>query len=248
MSKSDCERGTRLTEWAVRWTFVKLSREVGLRGSKDSHGPRLHDLRHRLAVTTLLRWYRNGIDVERHLPELATYLGHAHITDTILVFDGNAGAAAASAAAGGTISAGIPPMSAAPTFPALLEAFFTDRLIRQRQASPHTLASYGDTFCLLLAYVQRQLRKGASHVTLPDLDTAFLGAFLDHLEHETRQQRQEPQCPSCRHPFLLPLCGLACAGTQRIGSARARHSEQALRAPAGRLPPQRRSRRLARRP
>ncbi|UVK49679.1 site-specific integrase (plasmid) [Mesorhizobium sp. AR02] len=75
-------------------------------------------------------------------------------------------------------------MSAAPTFPALLEAFFTDRLIRQRQASPHTLASYRDTFCLLLAYAQRQLRKGASHVTLPDLDTAFLGAFLDHLEHE----------------------------------------------------------------
>ncbi|WP_287378445.1 tyrosine-type recombinase/integrase [Mesorhizobium sp.] len=48
------ERGTRLTERAVRWTFVKLSREVGLRGSKDSHGPRLHDLGHRLAVTTLL--------------------------------------------------------------------------------------------------------------------------------------------------------------------------------------------------
>ncbi|TGS81053.1 integrase [Mesorhizobium sp. M3A.F.Ca.ET.174.01.1.1] len=76
------ERGTRLTEWAVRWTFVKLSHEVGLRGANDSRGPRLHDLRHRLAVTTLLRWYRNGVDVERHLPDLATYLGHAHITDT----------------------------------------------------------------------------------------------------------------------------------------------------------------------
>jgi integrase/recombinase XerD len=68
-------------------------------------------------------------------------------------------------------------MNAARTFPALLEAFFTDRLIRQRQASPHTLASYRDTFC-------RQLRKGASDVSLPDLDTPFLGAFLDHLEHE----------------------------------------------------------------
>jgi integrase/recombinase XerD len=33
-------------------------------------------------VTTLLRWYHNGIDVERHLPQLATYLGHSHITDT----------------------------------------------------------------------------------------------------------------------------------------------------------------------
>lgn len=76
------ERGTRLTEWAVRWTFVKLSREIGLRGADDSRGPRLHDLRHRLAVMTLLRWYRDDVDVERHLPELATYLGHSHITDT----------------------------------------------------------------------------------------------------------------------------------------------------------------------
>ncbi|MER8950406.1 hypothetical protein [Mesorhizobium sp. M0809] len=76
------ERGTRLTEWAVRWTFVKLSREAGLRGDNDSRGPRLHDLRHRPAVTTLLRWYRNSVDVQRHLLELATYLGHAHITDT----------------------------------------------------------------------------------------------------------------------------------------------------------------------
>lgn len=76
------ERGTRVTEWSVRWTFVKLSHEIGLRRPDDSRGPRLHDLRHRLAITTLLDWYRRGVDVERHLPELSTYLGHAHITDT----------------------------------------------------------------------------------------------------------------------------------------------------------------------
>jgi integrase/recombinase XerD len=76
------DRGTRLTEWSVRWTFVELSHEMGLRGAGDSRGPRLHDLRHRLAVNTLLRWYRDGTDVERHLPELSTYLGHGHITDT----------------------------------------------------------------------------------------------------------------------------------------------------------------------
>lgn len=76
------ERGRRLTEWSVRWTFVKLSREIGLRGADDARGPRLHDLRHRLAIVTLFRWYRDGVDVERHLPKLSTYLGHAHITDT----------------------------------------------------------------------------------------------------------------------------------------------------------------------
>lgn len=76
------DRGTRLTEWCVRWTFVKLSHEIGLRSASDSRGPRLHDLRHRLAINTLLDWYRRGVDVERHLPELSTYLGHAHVTDT----------------------------------------------------------------------------------------------------------------------------------------------------------------------
>lgn len=76
------DRGTRLTQWTVRRTFVRLSRQVGLRGSADRFGPRLHDLRHRFAVQTLLGWYRAGADVERHLPELATYLGHRHVTDT----------------------------------------------------------------------------------------------------------------------------------------------------------------------
>jgi integrase len=76
------DRGTRLTEWCVRWTFVKLSHEIGLRGDGDSRGPRLHDLRHRLAINTLLKWYQHGVDVERRLPELSTYLGHAHVTDT----------------------------------------------------------------------------------------------------------------------------------------------------------------------
>ena len=78
------ERGTRITEWALRWTFAKLSKQIGLRGSARSHGkgPRLHDIRHRFAVNTLLRWYRDGVDVECHLPRLATWLGHARISDT----------------------------------------------------------------------------------------------------------------------------------------------------------------------
>ncbi len=76
------ERGRRLTTWAVRWTFIQLSRRIGLRGATDSHGPRLHDFRHRFAVHTLLGWYRAGVDVEQRIPHLATYLGHTHVTDT----------------------------------------------------------------------------------------------------------------------------------------------------------------------
>ena len=76
------ERGTRLTPERVWWTFVLLSRQIGLRGPADRHGPRLHDLRHRFAVQTLLGWYRAGLNVEQHLPELSAYLGHAHVNDT----------------------------------------------------------------------------------------------------------------------------------------------------------------------
>jgi integrase len=59
-----------------------ISRRIGIRGAMDSHGPRLHDFRHRFAVQTLLRWHQNGEDVRRRLPVLSTYLGHGHVTDT----------------------------------------------------------------------------------------------------------------------------------------------------------------------
>ena len=82
------ERGIRITGWAARYTFAKVSREIGLRapvevkGRYHGHGPRLHDMRHRFAVRTLIDWYRAGLDVEREIPKLATYLGHVHVHDT----------------------------------------------------------------------------------------------------------------------------------------------------------------------
>lgn len=67
-------------------------------------------------------------------------------------------------------------------FPGLLQAFFTDRLMHQRQASPHTIASYRDTFRLLLQFAHERLRKEPSALSINDLDTPFIGVFLDHLE------------------------------------------------------------------
>lgn len=69
-------------------------------------------------------------------------------------------------------------------FPALIQAFFTDRLIAQRNASPNTIAAYRDTFRLLFEYARKQLRKAPSALTLEDLNSSFIGAFLDHLEHD----------------------------------------------------------------
>ena len=75
-------RGTALGVSAVNRRFRRISRQIGLRGPKDRHGPRLHDLRHRFAIETLLRWYRNGEQVDRLLPVLSTYLGHTRVTGT----------------------------------------------------------------------------------------------------------------------------------------------------------------------
>ena len=75
-------RGNRLDGGQVRRTFYRLSRKVGLRGLTASHGPSLHDFRHRFAATALLNWYRSGQEPERRLPLLSTYLGHGHVSDT----------------------------------------------------------------------------------------------------------------------------------------------------------------------
>jgi len=73
---------TRLEQSCVSRTFYKLSRWVGLRGLTDHHGPRLQDFRHAFAVRTVLRWYREEVDVDPRMPVLSTYLGHGHVSDT----------------------------------------------------------------------------------------------------------------------------------------------------------------------
>ena len=70
------------------------------------------------------------------------------------------------------------------TFPALLESFFTDRLMRQRKASPNTIASHRDTFRLLLKFAKISLNKEPSKLKIEDLDAPFIGSFLDYLEKE----------------------------------------------------------------
>ena len=78
------EKGDRITEWIARYTFAKISQRIGLRAAakRRGHGPRLQDMRHRFAARTLIHWYRAGLDVERELPKLSTYLGHVHVNDT----------------------------------------------------------------------------------------------------------------------------------------------------------------------
>lgn len=65
-----------------------------------------------------------------------------------------------------------------------LQTFFTDRLIRQRNASPHTITSYRDTWRLLLAFTAERTGRPPSELDLADLDASLVAAFLDHLERD----------------------------------------------------------------
>jgi integrase len=80
------ETGRPLLTCAVRRTFAKMSLAVGIRhpgvGRRVGRGPRLQDFRHTFATRKLVEWYRAGLDVERELPKLSTYLGHSDVAHT----------------------------------------------------------------------------------------------------------------------------------------------------------------------
>jgi integrase/recombinase XerD len=90
------EQVRRITVDAARYHFAHVSQRLGHRASsqglsgrlrvrmrlRHGRGPRLHDLRHRFAAHTLLNWYRSGVDVEREIPKLTTYLGHCAVSHT----------------------------------------------------------------------------------------------------------------------------------------------------------------------
>lgn len=73
-------------------------------------------------------------------------------------------------------------MSGRTSLAPLLERFFTDRLLHQRQVSPHTIASYRDTFRLLLKFAHARLQTPPARLSVEAVDAPLIGAFLDHLE------------------------------------------------------------------
>ncbi|GLR69081.1 putative integrase/recombinase y4rB [Acidocella aquatica] len=81
-------RGTKVLCDAVEGMFRRLADRLGLVGKKGKRRPRIHDLRHRFAMQTLMRWYDNGQDIERLLPVLSAYLGHVEVRDTYWYLSG----------------------------------------------------------------------------------------------------------------------------------------------------------------
>jgi integrase len=79
------DRGARLEGGVARLTFASLCQTVGLRPRRHrlaGRGPRLQDIRHTFATRRLVEWYRAGLDVDRLMPRLATYLGHVGTVET----------------------------------------------------------------------------------------------------------------------------------------------------------------------
>jgi len=76
------EVGAPLGASGVASTFDALRGKLGWTKNREGRRPRLHDMRHTMAVRTLLRWYREGAEVDRKMPALSTYLGHVEVSDT----------------------------------------------------------------------------------------------------------------------------------------------------------------------
>ena len=85
------EPGRRITHAALGRAFKRLTRRIGLCDAGAPDGPRLHDLRHTMAVDVLQKCYSTGADPERRLPALSTYLGHSHLNYTYWYLHQNPG-------------------------------------------------------------------------------------------------------------------------------------------------------------
>ena len=135
-------RGTRLRPQSVHPTFRALANQKGLVASSSAGRPRLHDLRHRFAVSTMLDAYRSGGDPAATLPLLATWLGHADPNDTYWYLTGTAELMAAATNRLHGADQRAERATAMKLLAPTLQAFFTTRLTSQFGASPQTLAAY----------------------------------------------------------------------------------------------------------
>jgi len=93
-----------------------------------------------------------------------------------------------------------------------LEAFFTERLGQQRQASAHTVAAYRDTFCLFLAFAQAETKKAPSEPDIADVDGGLVSRFLDHLERDRQNSARTRNARLSALSSLFPFAALWPAG------------------------------------
>ena len=130
-------------------------------------------------MNTLIGWYRDDLDVQARLPILSTWMGHGDPKWTYWYLSASPELLVLAARTARVLRREAAMTALSPT----LQAWFTDRLIGQRQVSPHTAASYRDTFRLLFAYLSDTTGKSPAELDFEDLDASAVGGFLAHLEH-----------------------------------------------------------------
>jgi site-specific recombinase XerC len=120
------------------------------------------------------------------------------------------------------------------SFATLLQRFFTQRLMQQRQASPHTISSYRDTFRLLLQFALKRLHMQPARVAFEDIDAPLISAFLDELQNSRgiTARSRNIRLPPFAHSSTLPHS--KCLPGPRKSSGCSRF--QANDMPADRLP------------
>ncbi len=113
-----------------------------------------------------------------------------------------------------------------------LQAFFTDRLIRQRQASPHTITAYRNTWRLLIIFTAQRLGKAPGRLDIADLDASLIAAFLDHLEHHRNNSTRTRNARLAAIHSLFRFAALRhpehAADIQRVLAIPSKRADQAL--------------------
>ena len=125
---------------------------------------------------------------------------------------------------------------------AYLQRFFTERLGTQLKASPNTIASYRDTFRLLLRYAADRLKKAPTALQIADIDADLVGHFLADIEKTRGNGSSQPEHAARGHPVVLQVRRRQRAAAAASLPARARHAVEAPREAGDRLSDPRRDR------
>ena len=173
-------QGTSLREGSAVNTFRRLTHKIGLCGSRTQRNPRRMDFRHRFALKTLVRSI-----VRERIRNVRFRIFNPSRTcldkrDLLVYRAAPRSDATSHGAFGATLEANA--MKSTVSFQALLQRFFTDRLMQQRQASAHTISPYRDTFRLLLRFAHKRLHKTPDRLAFEDIDAPLVAGISNDLE------------------------------------------------------------------
>ncbi|MEI8703479.1 tyrosine-type recombinase/integrase [Mesorhizobium sp. ISC15] len=151
------------------------------------------NIRHTAAVHRVIAWYRSGQDVQRLLPQLATYLGHIDIRSTQRYLQMTPDLLETASQCFAQYAMGTDHEGC--LLGPWIRRFLLEHLVAERNLSRNTQASYRDTLTLLLPFASRMGGCAIDRMTVEDLTPAIVRKFLDHMEHDrqrsdaTRNQR-----------------------------------------------------------